>query len=56
MLVSLNPEFGKYLVLQNYEKELGHLDEKYAPPEGRLYLLIYDGIPEGCGALMQQLL
>lgn len=50
MLVSLNPEFGKHLVLQNYEKEVGHPGEKYAPPEGRRYLLIL----EGCGTLRKQ--
>lgn len=29
MLVSLNPEFGKCFVLQNYEKEVEYLDEHY---------------------------
>ena len=56
MLVSLNPDFGKCSVLQNYEKEVEHLDEKYAHLEDRLCLLISNGIPAGCGALMQQLL
>ena len=51
MLVSLNPEFGKHLVLQNYEKEVGHPGEKYAPPDGRRYLLVL----ECCGPLRKQI-
>lgn len=29
MLVSLNPDFGKCFVHQNYEKEVEYLDEHY---------------------------
>ena len=38
MLLTENPAFSKYLQLQNYDQELLHLEAKYGPPGGRLYL------------------
>ena len=38
MLAKGDPAIREYLAIQNYEKELEHLEEKYGPPEGRLYL------------------
>lgn len=50
-LVRQDAAFAAYLTLQNYEAELAHLSEKYAPPAGRLYLALCDGEPAGCIAL-----
>lgn len=38
MLIANDPSFREYLAIQNYEKELEHLEEKYGLPCGRLYL------------------
>ena len=43
MLVETDPTFARYLLIQNYDRELEHLGEKYAPPAGRLYLALADG-------------
>lgn len=48
MLLSGDPSFQKYLRLQNYEEELAHPEEKYGPPDGRLYVAYCDGKPAGC--------
>lgn len=40
MLLAENPAFAKYLQLQHYDEELTHLEAKYGPPDGRLYLLV----------------
>lgn len=48
MLVASDPAFQKYLDLQHYGEELRHLDEKYGPPDGRLYLAYWDGELAGC--------
>ena len=48
MLLQNAPDFKHYLAQQNYEEELLHLEEKYGPPFGRLYLARLDGIPAGC--------
>ena len=48
MLVELDPEFQKSLDEQNYDEELEHLEDKYGPPGGRLYLAWYDGELAGC--------
>lgn len=51
MLVELDPVFKSYLELQRYDGELLHPGEKYALPDGRLYLALWDGVPAGCIAL-----
>lgn len=52
MLLTENPAFSKYLQLQNYDQELLHLEAKYGPPGGRLYLLVTaQGEAVGTGAL-----
>lgn len=51
MLVACSGEVANYLALQNYDKELANLEEKYGPPHGRLYLLTVDGKAAGCVGL-----
>lgn len=52
MLLAENPAFAKYLQLQNYDEELLHLEAKYGPPGGRLYLLATPaGEAVGTGAI-----
>ena len=52
MLLAEKPAFEKYLRLQNYGEELLHLEAKYGPPGGRLYLLMTaEGEAVGTGAL-----
>ena len=53
MLVENDPVFAKYLDQQNYDKELENLEEKYAPPKGRLYIVFGDDEIVGCVALKQ---
>ena len=48
MLVEGDPAFKAYLDLQNYDDELLHLEHKYGPPGGRLYLAREDGEALGC--------
>ena len=45
--------FREYLALQNYDAELLHLEGKYGPPYGRLYLAYFDQKLAGCIALRQ---
>lgn len=47
-LIAGEPSFSDYLSMQNYGEELAHLDVKYGPPWGRLYLALRDGQPAGC--------
>lgn len=51
MLVEGDPAFQDYLAIQNYDDELAHLEKKYGPPHGRLYLAYYHGALAGCIAL-----
>lgn len=51
MLVEIDPTFVRYLDIQNYDHELAHPEEKYALPNGRLYLAIHKGETAGCIAL-----
>lgn len=48
MLIVGDNSFKKYLVLQNYDEELKHIDKKYGLPYGRLYLAYYDDELAGC--------
>ena len=47
-LVEEDPSVKAYLQIQDYEKELSHLREKYGPPYGRLYLACVENRPAGC--------
>ena len=48
MLMEQDEIVRQYLILQSYEKELAHPEEKYGMPEGRLYLACWEGHPAGC--------
>lgn len=50
-LIEGEPSFAGYLSLQNYDEEVRHLERKYGPPGGRLYLALWDGAPAGCVGL-----
>lgn len=51
MLVDHDPNFAKYLEIQDYDSELHHLAEKYGQPEGRLYIAEVEHEAAGCIAL-----
>lgn len=52
MLVAGDPAFSVYLMdIQHFDEEIRHLEGKYGPPEGRLYLVCWDGKLAGCVAL-----
>lgn len=48
MLIEGDSSFREYLEIQNYDDELEHLESKYGPPHGRLYLAYCNGEPAGC--------
>ncbi|MCI8860267.1 MAG: GNAT family N-acetyltransferase [Lachnospiraceae bacterium] len=48
MLIAGDSSFRQYLEVQNYDKELLHLEEKYGLPDGRLYLAYEEGELAGC--------
>lgn len=48
MLVAGDASFKDYLDIQNYDEELQHLEHKYGPPSGRLYLAYDDDRLAGC--------
>lgn len=50
-LIAVNPFVENILATQNYEEELGNFEEKYALPDGRLYLAYGDGQAAGCVAI-----
>ena len=43
MLLETEPSFTASLEQQHYDKEIANLEEKYASPQGRIYLLSVDG-------------
>ena len=51
MLCTEEPGMAGYLGQQNYDEEIRHLEKKYGPPKGRLYLARVDGKAAGCVAL-----
>lgn len=53
MLLRIDQTFSRYLDIQNYDQELQHPEEKYALPNGRLYLAYWDDQLAGCIALRQ---
>jgi len=48
MLIAGDPSFQQYLAVQHYEEEIRHLDAKYGPPGGRLYLAYDHDALAGC--------
>lgn len=48
MLVRTDPVFARSLVQQNYDEEIVRLEDKYAPPRGRIYLVYLDDRLAGC--------
>ena len=48
MLIEGDSTFADYLSIQNYDEELKHLEVKYGMPEGRLYLVYFEGKLAGC--------
>lgn len=51
MLTDNDPAVREYLGIQNYDAELQHLEIKYGPPDGRLYLAYFGGRLAGCAGL-----
>ena len=51
MLLAGDPSFREYLNLQRYGEELDHPLDKYGPPDGRIYLALWENSPAGCVAL-----
>jgi len=52
MLYHVDDGMRACLANQNYDEELGHLPEKYAPPHGSIYVVQVDGKAVGMGALL----
>ena len=48
LLIAGDSSFQEYLDVQNYDEEIEHLEGKYGPPGGRLYLAFCDGAAAGC--------
>lgn len=48
MLIEGDSKFKEYLEIQNYDEEIRHLEYKYGPPAGRLYLAYYEDKLAGC--------
>jgi GNAT superfamily N-acetyltransferase len=53
LIIDRDSSFREYLAMQNYEEELFHLEKKYGPPFGRLYLAYCNQVLAGCIALRQ---
>ena len=48
VLLETDPVFARSLAQQNYDEEILHLEDKYAPPKGQIYLVFVDGELAGC--------
>lgn len=48
MLIDGDSKFKEYLDIQNYDAEIEHLENKYGPPEGRLYIAYVNSKAAGC--------
>lgn len=53
LIIGNDSGFREYLAIQNFDEELLHLEHKYGPPGGRLYLAYCDQQLAGCIALRQ---
>lgn len=48
MLLQTDPIFADSLAQQRYDEEIEHLEEKYASPQGCIYLVYVGGALAGC--------
>lgn len=48
MLLQTDPIFADSLAQQRYDEEIEHLEEKYASPQGSIYLVYVGGALAGC--------
>ena len=53
LIIDRDKKYHDFLMMQNYEEELLHPEQKYRPPTGRLYLAYCDQQLAGCIALRQ---
>ena len=53
LIIEGDSGFREYLAIQNFDEEILHLEHKYGPPGGRLYLAYCDQRLAGCIALRQ---
>lgn len=53
LIIDRDKKYHDFLMMQNYEEELLHPEQKYRPPTGRLYLAYCDQALAGCIALRQ---
>ena len=53
LIIDQDRRYHEFLMMQNYEDELLHPEQKYSPPTGRLYLAYCDQALAGCIALRQ---
>ena len=53
LIIDQDRRYHEFLMMQNYEDELLHPEQKYRPPTGRLYLAYCDQALAGCIALRQ---
>lgn len=51
LFIEYSEWLGLDLCFQNFEKELSELPGSYAPPEGRLFLAVFDNNIAGCVGL-----
>lgn len=50
-ILTQGPTVAGTLSSQHLDEELQHIEKKYGPPGGRMYLLLAEGQPAGCVAL-----
>ena len=53
LIISKDPRFAQYLVIQSFDAELADLEGKYGGPGGRLYLAYWKDRLAGCVAMRQ---
>ena len=51
LFIEYSEKLGLDLCFQNFEQELAELPGRYAPPEGRLFLALFDERVAGCVGL-----
>lgn len=47
-IIAGDPDYKKFLKLQDYEKEIADLSDKYGLPDGRLYIAYFNNELAGC--------
>ena len=48
LLIETDPSFEACLAMQNYDQEIDHLEEKFAPPENTLVIVLDGETAAGC--------